>query len=266
MEWYQAIVLAVIEGLTEYLPVSSTGHIMIGSFLMGIQQNDFVKDYTVAVQFGAILAVVALYWRRFLEGSYLLLLKLAAGFLPAAVLGLLLKKRIDIWLGSVEIVGWSLIIGGIALILIERRKSSPAADSNASSSLAVSFKQAVIVGIVQCIAFIPGVSRSAATIVGGVALGLPRKAAAEFSFLLAVPTLSAATFYKVYKGWDRMTAENLNLLLVGNLVSFIVGLIAIRSFVAFLNRNGLGAFGYYRIAAGLIVLGLIYGGLQLTLA
>ncbi len=267
MEWYQAIILSVIEGLTEYLPVSSTGHIMIGSFFMGIQQDEFVKDFTVAVQFGAILAVVVLYWRKFFEGGIRLLVKLGAAFFPAAVLGLLLKKHIDVWLGSVEIVGWSLIVGGIALIFIERRNVKTSNENTGSTTAEgmVSYRQAAIIGLVQCIAFVPGVSRSAATIIGGVALGLPRKAAAEFSFLLAVPTLSAATFYKVFKGWERMSVENLNLLLVGNLVSFIVGLIAIHTFVAFLKKHDLGVFGYYRIVMGLVVLGLVYGGLQITM-
>ena len=261
MDVVQALALAIIEGLTEFLPVSSTGHIMIGSFLMGIGDDPFTKDYTVAVQFGAIAAVIVLYWRNFCSGleTYL---KLAAGFFPAGVVGVLVKKHIDVMLGQVEVVAWALIIGGICLIAIDKKAQTL---GRVQSLQQITLRQAFLVGIFQCVAFIPGVSRSAATILGGRILGLSAPTAAEFSFLLAVPTLTAATIFKLYKSYENISPDQWRLLGLGNVISFVVGVLAIKGFVSFLNRRGLSLFGYYRVAVGLAVLVLWYRGSQIQL-
>lgn len=259
MTLLQATILAVIEGLTEFLPVSSTGHIIIGSSAMGIAHEEFTKVFTVCVQFGAILAVVALYWRRFFQ-SFRFYLKLFVAFLPAAVLGKILNSRIDLLLENVVVVAASLLIGGVFFLFIDRW--FPGSEGQEDPSYASAFK----IGLFQVIAMIPGVSRSAATIIGGLQQKLTRKGAAEFSFFLAVPTIFAAAVYKIftfYKTGYRLDGGQWNLLLAGNLVAFVVAILAIKSFIALLNRHGFRLFGYYRIAVGLAILILHFTGFQL---
>lgn len=263
MSVFQAIVLAIIEGITEFLPISSTGHMIIGSTLMGIQSNSFVKAFTIAIQFGAILSVVVLYWKRFFQTwkFYLLLL---IGFIPAAVFGLLLNSTIDRLLERVDVVGWMLIAGGVVLLFVDRLFASTATTGNAS----VSYSDALKIGLFQCIAMIPGVSRSAATIVGGLGQGLNRKTAAEFSFFLAVPTMLAATSYKLLKFYldgNVFGSTEIMLLLLGNLIAFLVAMAAIRFFIEFLTRFGFKVFGYYRIAVGVIILILYYFGTEIQM-
>jgi len=244
----QAIILAIIEGITEFLPVSSTGHMIIGSTIMGIEQDEFVKLFTVAIQFGTILSVVALYWKRFFQ-SFDFYLKLLAGFIPAVIAGLLFKDYIDLLLENVVVVGVMLFLGGIFFLVIDRLAPSAAEGTDQP----MSFKQAATIGVWQCLAMVPGVSRSAATIIGGMTQGLSRKTAAEFSFFLAVPTMGAATVKSIYdyvNDGGTITGEHLQLFAVGNLVAFVVALVAMRSFVSFLQKHGFAAFGWYRIVAG----------------
>lgn len=268
MEIWQALILAVIEGLTEYLPVSSTGHIILGSALMGIEGGTFVKDYTVIVQFGAILSVLVVYRERILaalrRGPRVLLL-LTLSFLPAAFFGLLFGKKIDALLGDVSVVAWSLLIGGVVLVFVDRLAMRFEDAAKSLDGLAIPYKDGVIIGLSQCLALVPGVSRSASSIVGAMALGFTRKTAAEFSFFLAVPTLTAATAYKLLKMGPSLTRENLPLILIGNLVSFIVGILAIKSFIGFLERRGFFWFGVYRILVGGLILAFLYSGHSLKM-
>lgn len=251
MSFIQALVLAVVEGLTEYLPVSSTGHIILTSWLFGINENPFVKDYTVMVQFGAILAVLVLFWRKFVLNTKLYPVVLVA-FLPAAVIGLAVKKHVDVLLGSVWVVGVALLVGGVFLVLTDRwikihKTRVPQLENTP-------LKSALKIGLFQCLAFVPGVSRSAATIWGGLHQGLSLVSATEFSFFLAAPTLTGATLIKAVKIYPTITPDQWQMLLWGNLVSFVVGVLAIRFFVHLIGRYGLRYFGYYRIVVGLIVL------------
>lgn len=258
MTFWQAVVLAVVEGLTEFLPVSSTGHMIIASSFMGIGQDEFVKMFTVNIQFGAILSVVVLYWKRFLRDIDLnFYLKLLAAFIPAAVIGFLLNDWIDALLENVYVVAVTLLLGGIILVFIDKWIHAPLEDKP------MSFAQAFKIGIFQCIAMIPGVSRSAATIIGGMAQGFSRKQAAEFSFFLAVPTMAAAGGYKLLKTYDTIQSEDIKILLLGNLVAFVVAMIAIKFFIGFLTRYGFKVFGYYRIALGLLLLVLMAFGYKL---
>jgi undecaprenyl-diphosphatase len=257
MNFLQAMILAVVEGLTEYLPVSSTGHMIIASWIMGINQDTFVKGYTVMVQFGAILAVGVLFWRRFLLNFRIYPLVFLA-FLPAAVIGLAVLKLVDFFLGNVWVVGSSLLVGGIALVLTDRWlrghkvRIARVEDLTPLASLKV--------GFFQCLALIPGMSRSAATIWGGLSQGMSLVTATEFSFFLAFPTLTAATLLKAYKIFPTITADQWQMLAWGNVVSFVVGLLAIRSFVRLIERYGLKYFGIYRIiAGGLVLLALALG-------
>ena len=260
MSFVQAMILAVVEGLTEYLPVSSTGHMIITSWLMGINQDAFVKDYTVMVQFGAILAVVALFWRRFVL-NFKIYPKVFLAFLPAAIIGLAVKKYIDMILGNVWVVGAALLGGGIALVLTDRWLRSHRVRVNSVETLPPA--AAVKIGFFQCLAFIPGMSRSAATIWGGLHQGLGLVTATEFSFFLAVPTLTGATFLKVVKVYPTITAEQWRILLIGNVVSFVIGALAIGSFVKLIERYGLKYFGYYRIIVGAAVLAALAYGQQI---
>lgn len=262
MSILEAIVLAIVEGLTEFLPVSSTGHMIIVSSLLGIAADPFTKTFTVAIQFGAILSVVVMYGRRFFQ-SWSFYFKLAVGFAPAAVIGFLLNDRIDELLERVDVVAGTLILGGIIFLFIDRafRQSEEAGKGE------VSYADAFKVGLFQTIALVPGVSRSAATIIGGLAQKLNKKAAAEFSFFLAVPTMLAATCYKLLKFYisgNQFESEQVTLLVIGNLVAFVVAWLAIRSFISFLTRHGFRVFGYYRIAVGALILTLYYLGVELS--
>jgi undecaprenyl-diphosphatase len=261
MSAFQAILLAVIEGLTEFLPVSSTGHMIIGSYFMGISSNPFVKTFTVAIQLGAILSVVVLYWKKFIQ-TFRFYFVLLVGFLPAAVAGLLLNDTIDALLERVDVVGWMLITGGIFLLFVDRifREATTVDESS------VNYSQSFNIGLFQCIAMIPGVSRSAATIVGGLTQGLNKKTAAEFSFFLAVPTMMAATGYKLlkfYTSGNSFGTGELTLLAIGNVVAFFVALVAIKYFIGFVTRHGFKLFGYYRISVGIILLLLYYFGAEM---
>ncbi|WP_256014428.1 undecaprenyl-diphosphate phosphatase [Desertivirga xinjiangensis] len=263
MSILQAIILAIIEGLTEFLPVSSTGHMIIGSSLMGIQSNDFVKLYTVAIQLGAILSVIVLYWKRFFQ-TLDFYYKLFVAFLPAAVFGLLFSDTIDALLESPKTVAIALVVGGIILLFIHRIFNNPRINDTDN----ISYGKALIIGFFQCLSMIPGTSRSAATIIGGMAQNLSRKAAAEFSFFLAVPTMFGATAKKVYdfyKAGYVISSEEIQLLAVGNVVAFIVALLAIKSFITFLQKRGFQLFGWYRIVIGLVILGFIYSGHSLQI-
>lgn len=258
MSLFEAIVLAIVEGLTEFLPVSSTGHMIITEKLLGMQTTEFTNAYIVCIQFGAILSVIVLYWKRFIQ-SVDFYKKLLAAFIPATVIGKLLGDYIDVILGSVEVVAVSLLLGGVMLVFIDKWLAGKDDDD------AITYFKAVKIGLFQCIAMIPGVSRSAATIIGGMSQRLTRKTAAEFSFFLAVPTMFAATVYKLYKNHSALTADDIGILLIGNAVAFIVALLAIKFFITFLQKHGFRLFGYYRIALGLILLALLALGYDLNL-
>ncbi len=257
MNLLQAIILAIVEGLTEFLPVSSTGHMIIASTAMGIASNPFVKVFTVAIQLGAILSVVVLYWKHFFK-SWTFYLRLFVAFIPALVFGLLLKDYIDLLLGNILVVAFMLIAGGIVFLFLDSYFDKQSQRDSSIDDLTL--PKAFRIGLFQVIAMAPGVSRSAATIIGGLTQGLNPKTAAEFSFFLAVPTMFAATVYSLYDFFkepgNTFTSNDLLLLAVGNLVAFVVAMLAIRSFITFLTKNGFKLFGYYRIAVGLIILAL----------
>lgn len=255
----QSIIIAIVEGITEYLPVSSTGHMILTQAILGMPIDDFTKLFTVNIQLGAILAVIVLYWKRFFQ-SLSFYYKLFVAFLPAAFMGLLLDKYIDQMLGSVITVGITLFLGGIILLFVDKWFDQPKQDQT------ITYPTALKIGFFQCISMIPGVSRSAATIIGGLSQKLNRKTAAEFSFFLAVPTMFGATVLKVYKHIDLMTnPENLKLLLIGNVVAFVVAIIAIKAFITFLTKHGFKVFGYYRIVVGLVIIILTLLGYDLSL-
>ncbi len=264
MSLLQTILLAIVEGLTEFLPVSSTGHMIIAQKLLGIHSNlDFVKAFTVNIQFGAILSVVVLYWKRFFQ-SWDFYWKLLIAFLPAAVFGFALSNAIDRLLESVSVVAVMLVLGGVLMLFVDKWFNYP------EEKQAVDWKRALKIGFFQCIAMVPGVSRSMATIVGGMTTKLSRKNAAEFSFFLAVPTMAAASGYKLLKlvtdpALVSTVSDNLMTLLIGNVVAFLVALAAIKFFIGFLTRYGFKAFGYYRIAAGIILLVLLGLGVDLQI-
>lgn len=262
MNYIHAIILAIIEGLTEFLPVSSTGHMIIGSSLMGIASHDLTKVFTIVIQFGCILSVVFLYFKRFFQ-SIDFYLKLLAGFLPAVLIGWLLNDFIDSLLENVTVVAVMLLIGGIFFLYVDRLfiKNEDNPDQT------ITYRKALLIGFVQCIAMIPGVSRSAASIIGGLSQGLNRKTAAEFSFFLAVPTMFAATVKKMYDYYQEglLQQNDISILVVGNVVAFIVGALAIRFFIGFLTRHGFRFFGYYRIIIGLLLLVLLASGYDLQI-
>lgn len=257
MDFTQAIILAIVEGLTEYLPISSTGHLILTSWLLGNHQDPFVKDFTVMVQFGAILAVVFLYWRKFLINTKVYP-QILLGFLPAAVIGLLVKNKIDALLGNVWVVGVAMLVGGVLLVFTDHWVKTKTASVKSIEDLKP--LSAFQVGLFQCLAFIPGVSRSAASIWGGLFKGMNLPMATEFSFFLAVPTLAGAGFLKLLKNWATLTPEQGQMILVGNFFSFVVGALAIKFFVAIVAHSGLKMFGYYRIVLGLVVLGFLAFG------
>ena len=245
----QAVILAIIEGITEFLPVSSTGHMILTSSFMGIAKDDFTKLFTIVIQLGAILSVVILYWRRFLQ-SWDFYKKLFVAFLPAVFLGLLLNKIIDQLLESPLTVAITLILGGIILLKIDDWYGQ-------NTGQDISYKNALKIGFYQTLAMIPGVSRSGATIVGGMLQGLNRKTATEFSFFLAVPTMFGATAKKLwdyYQDGLDLSAHQINLLIIGNVVAFIVAMIAIKTFINYVSQKGFKVFGYYRIIIGIVLL------------
>ena len=254
MNIFESIVIAIVEGLTEYLPISSTGHMIITSSLMGINKDEFTKIFEVAIQFGAIMAVMVLYWKKFIDFSkWQFYVRLMVAVLPALVLGKLLAKTIDNLLESPLTVAITLFAGGIILLVIDRFFLHNTLDDEKE----VSFKQAFLTGVWQCLALIPGVSRSAASIIGGMQQGMNRRLAAEFSFFLAVPTMFAATVYKLYSNPLPFTGEEIKLLVIGNLIAFVVAILAIRFFIGFLQKHGFRFFGWYRIIAGIVLFVLI---------
>ncbi len=257
MNTLQAIVLAIIEGITEFLPVSSTGHMIIASSFYGIAQDDFTKLFTIVIQLGAILSVLVLYFKRFFQ-SFDFYFKLLIAFIPAVVLGLLLSDFIDGLLENPVTVAISLFVGGLILLKVDDWFNKP---NTAETSQEITYLQAFKIGLFQCLAMIPGVSRSGASIVGGMSEKLSRTSAAEFSFFLAVPTMLGATVkkcYDYYKDGFVLNSDQVNLLIIGNIVAFIVALLAIKSFIDFLTRKGFKIFGYYRIVTGIILLIIHY--------
>lgn len=282
MSLLDTIIIAIVEGLTEFLPVSSTGHMIIAQNLLGVESTEFVKAFTFIIQFGAILSVVVLYWKRFFKlnqtpvppkasalqcflHKYDFYWKLFVAFIPAAVLGLLFNDIIDEMLESVAVVAVTLILGGIFMLFCDR------IFNKGNEKTELTEKRAFWIGLFQCISMIPGVSRSMATIVGGMSQKLTRKAAAEFSFFLAVPTMFAATVFKMMKIFMEpdgiaILKENLSILIVGNIVAFIVAMLAIKFFISFVTKYGFKAFGWYRIIVGGIILIMLMTGHNLTIA
>ncbi len=283
MTLLQTIILSIVEGLTEFLPISSTGHMMLTQAILGMQSTPYIRAFTVMIQFGAILSVVVLYWKRFFlpnqgkktsqnnESGYTLkdwksllmfYLKLVVGCIPAGIIGILFEEYIDQLLSNIYVFAAALLIGGIFMLFIDHIFRN-------SKDEKVSFRNSFIIGIFQCIAMIPGVSRSMATIVGGQQQGLSRRSAAEFSFFLAVPVMFGATLLKGYKLFKEfgieIFQENAISLIVGNIVAFIVALLAIRFFINFLTKYGFKLFGYYRIFIGGLILLLVSLNVPLTI-
>lgn len=264
MELFQAIIIAIVEGITEFLPISSTGHMIITQSILNIESTEFVKAFIVNIQFGAILSVIVLYWKRFFQ-SFQFYYKLFIAFIPAALIGFLLGDFIDSLLENVIVVAVSLLVGGVLLLFVDRWFNKTEEDSTDIPTMS-----ALKIGLFQCIAMIPGVSRSAATIVGGMANKMSRKSAAEFSFFLAVPTMAAASGYKLLKlitnpDGASMLTENLTTLLVGNIVAFLVAIAGIKFLIGFLTKYGFKAFGYYRIIVGLTILIMAALGINLNI-
>jgi undecaprenyl-diphosphatase len=263
MNYLQAIILAIIEGLTEFLPVSSTGHMIIGTALMNMEPTPFVKLFTIVIQLGTILSVLVLYFKRFFK-SLNFYYKLVMAAIPASILGLLLNDFIDSLLESPLMVAVMLVVGGVILLFVDKWFNKPAIDNSDE----ISYKQSFIIGLYQCLALIPGTSRSASTIVGGMTQNLTRKAAAEFSFFLAIPMMLGASVVKLYKfmkGGHTFSGEEINMLIIGNVVGFIVAIIAIKTFINILTKHGFKAFGWYRIVVGLIILVLLLSGHELSI-
>ncbi len=268
MSLLEAIIIAIVEGITEYLPVSSTGHMIIASSLLGIHKEEFTKLFEVAIQLGAIMAVVVLYWKRFFDFTkWQFYVKLIIGVIPALVLGYLFSDKIDEMLESPLVVAISLLLGGIVLLFIDKAFNHPTVETNEE----ITYKKAFMTGIWQCIAMIPGVSRSAASIIGGMQQKFTRNVAAEFSFFLAVPTMAAATLYTLFikkwegsgvvkKGYELIleSQQNTVAFIVGNIVAFVVAILAIKFFIDYLKKYGFKMFGWYRIVAGIVLLILIF--------
>ncbi len=262
MSYLQALLIAIIEGLTEFLPVSSTGHMILADSLMKIEDPNFAKTFEIVIQLGAILAVLAIYIKRFFV-SINIYLKLLVAFLPTGIIGILAYKTIKHYLFNPVTVSVSLIIGGVVLILLD--KWSERKESEYKNVEDISYGNALKIGLIQCLSMVPGVSRAAATIFGGVFSGFNRKQAAEFSFLLAIPTMFAASGYDLLKEKDNIHSEDIKLLLFGAVIAFIVAIFAVKGFIAFLNKYGFKHFGIYRIVLGVLFLVYaLYTGLQLT--
>lgn len=260
MTFFEAVVLAIVEGLTEFLPVSSTGHMILTQGILQIENSPFAKTFLINIQFGAILAVIAMYFKRFFQ-TFDFYQSLFVAFIPAAVIGFLLNDFIDALLESVPVVAVSLIVGGFVLIWADKyfKNQNLVEKNEEDSSVYPNYKQSLLIGLAQCVAMIPGVSRSASTIIGGLSQKMTFKKATEYSFFLAVPTIFAAAAYKTLKNFDGIHgSHDWLLLLIGNAVSFFVAILAIRFFLETLNRYGLRIWGYYRIVVGVIILIAIY--------
>ena len=277
MDFFQTIIISIVEGLTEFLPVSSTGHMIIAQSLLGVDSTPFVKAFTVIIQFGAILSVICLYWKRFFypnsinnnktywQAMFDFYARLVVGVLPAVVLGLLFNSMIEENLGNVQLVAWMLILGGVFMLFCDR------IFNKGSENTQLTYKRAFIIGLIQCISMIPGVSRSMSTIVGGMSQKLTRKSAAEFSFFLAVPTMFGATCLETFKmitGGEAsvlMQGNNLQTLLLGSFVAFVVAILAIKFFINYVTKYGFAAFGWYRIIIGLIIIICGYCGINMRM-
>jgi undecaprenyl-diphosphatase len=257
LSWIDVLILSFIEGATEFLPVSSTGHLIVTSAFLKIQEDGFVKSFNIIIQFGAILSVVFVYWRKFLP-NVPFYKKLLIAFLPAAVLGLLLKNKIDAVLGSLLVVGLTTFLGGFVLVWSDHYFK---AEGNGLKDIQdLTWQDSLKLGLIQCLAFLPGVSRSGATIIGGLSLGLSRKAAAEFSFFLAVPTLTGAAFIKTWQAAQNIEFNQITYLLAGVLLSFLFALLAIKAMVSVVSHHGFRYFGYYRILLGIVILVFYFRG------
>ena len=272
MNLIEAIIIAIVEGLTEFLPVSSTGHMVITSSLFGIQHEQFTKLFEVSIQLGAILAVVVLYWKKFFEFTrWQFYLKLLVAVIPALIFGKLFDDIIDEKLGSPTFIAWMFLAGGVILLFIDKQFKNPVIDEEKK----INYPKAFIIGLFQVLAVaLPGISRSAATIIGGMTQKLTRRLAAEFSFFLAVPTMAAATGYSLFlKNWNKTgveqkgyelilsSSQNTTAFIIGNIVAFIVAMLAIRFFIGFLQKHGFRLFGWYRIIFGILLLILIWKGI-----
>jgi len=253
------LLLGIVEGITEYLPVSSTGHLILATELLGFKAEEWAL-FNVAIQPGAILAIVVLYWRTFWEvltglfhrspSAIAFVRNISVALVPAVALGLLLSDRLELMLANAILVAWALILGGFAILLVERF----AKPEECGGVARVTLKQSISIGAAQALAMIPGVSRSGATILGAMALGVDRKTAAEFSFFLAVPTLAAATTLQLFRHWHELPADQLKWIGLGSLISFVVALVVVKAFVAAVARYGFAPFAWYRIVAGAIAL------------
>lgn len=262
MSILHSIIIAIVEGLSEFLPISSTGHMIITQKILAMPSTEFVKVFTVNIQFGAILSVVVLYWKRFFQ-TFDFYWKLLIAVLPALVIGFLFSEKIDLLLENVVVVAVMLVIGGVFMLFVDKWFEYP------DEKQEMDWKRSLKIGFFQCIAMIPGVSRSMATIVGGMATKLTRKNAAEFSFFLAVPTMAAASGYKLLKlvlkpETSAILTDNLVTLIIGNIVAFIVAMAAIKFFISFLTKHGFKAFGYYRIIVGLAIIIMTLLGIDLN--
>jgi undecaprenyl-diphosphatase len=254
MDILQTIILSLVEGITEFLPVSSTGHMILASSIMDISDRAFVKTFEIAIQLGAIAAIVMLYYKRFIQGIDIYI-KLFIAFLPTAAVGFLAYKTIKTYLFNPLGVSLALVIGGVILILID--KWVVARESRYAELEDISYKNAFLIGLAQCVSMIPGVSRAAATIIGGVANGLNKKQATEFSFLLAVPTMCAATGYDLPKTDATLSSREFLLLAIGFAGAFVSAWLAVKVFIRFVENHGFKAFGYYRIFIGIVFLAYI---------
>lgn len=277
MDLFETVIIAIVEGLTEFLPVSSTGHMIIAQSLLGVESTPFVKAFTVIIQFGAILSVICLYWKRFFypnaesqgksywRSMFDFYARLVVGVLPAVVLGLAFNDFIESNLGNVQLVAWMLIVGGIFMLFCDRIFNKGSEDTK------LTYKRAFMIGLIQCVSMIPGVSRSMSTIVGGMSQRLTRKAAAEFSFFLAVPTMLGATCLEMFKmithgdGSILAQGNNLEMLIIGSVVAFIVAILAIKFFINYVTKYGFAAFGWYRIIVGLAIIICALCGVELKM-
>lgn len=269
MDLLKAIIIAIVEGLTEYLPISSTAHMGFTAALMGMEESEFLKMFQVSIQFGAILSIVVLYWRKFFDfKNFNFYIKLACAVIPALVLGYLFDDKIEAVLGNQIAISSVLVLGGIVLLFADKWFKNP----QITDEKQITIKKAITIGFWQCLAMMPGTSRSAASIIGGMTQGLSRKAAAEFSFFLAVPTMLAVTVYSIFvktwgegtenaqKGYEMIlsSSENIQIFIIGNIVAFVVALIAVKTFIAVLTKYGFKFWGWYRIIVGIGLLIYFY--------
>lgn len=267
MTYIQAIIIAIVEGITEFLPISSTGHMALTSAILGIEKNDFTKLFIENIQFGTIISVIILYWRKFLDFKHLdFYLKLLVAFLPAAIVGILLKKHIDQVLESPLFISVVMLLGGILLLFVDNWFKNPTIEDERG----ITYKNSIFIGVFQLLSIVfPGFSRSAATIIGGMQQKLTRKVAAEFSFFLAVPTLAGAFAKSLWDTWkdtpEILTPHNIQMLALGNVVGFLVAIIAIKAFIAYLTKHGFKLFGYYRIVVGLVLVIFLLSGHSLSI-